>query len=161
MVSHHAMTTTTNDDKVPLRIETSIFHNLATCASCLKRQIVASGEIAVHNYRMGDVPSRQRDVPFMVGLFCVQCRRKFSIRSLEWLLVDDDAYRCRLMPPGLIDKVDGRKTSDADRWRDAVEATIAMAGWVKREMRKERNRRRRRNRGECGRNDGNGNMGGG
>ena len=65
------------------------------------------------------------------------------------------------MPPGTIDKIDGRKTSDADRWRDAVEATIALTGWAKREMRKERNRRRRRNRGECGRNDGNGNMGGG
>jgi hypothetical protein len=42
-----------------------------------------------------------------------------------------------------------------------VEATIALAGWAKREMRKERNRRRRRNRGECGRNNGNGNKGGG
>ncbi len=110
---------------------------------------------------MGNVQNRQRDVPFMVGLFCVQCRRKFSVRSLEWLLADDDTYRCRLMPPGTINKVDGRKTSDTDCWQDAVEATIALAGWAKREMRKERNRRRRRNRGECGRNDGNDNKGGG
>ena len=94
MVSRHAATTTTNNDNVPLRIKTSIFHNLATCASCLKRQIVASGEIAVHNYCMGNVPNRQRDVPFMAGLLCIQCRRKFSVRSLEWLLADDDAYRC-------------------------------------------------------------------
>lgn len=118
-------------------------------------------EIAVHDYRMGNVPNGQRDVPFMVGLFCVQCRRKFSVRLLEWLLADDDAYRLRLMPPGTIDKVDGRKTSDADRWWDAVKAMIALAGWAKREMRREMNRRRRRNRGECSRNDGNGNKGGG
>ncbi len=95
----------------------------------------------------------------MVSLFCIQCRRKFSVRSLEWLLADNDAYRCRLMLPGTINKIDRRKTSDADCWRDAVEATIALAGWAKREMRKERNRRRRRNRGECGRNNGNGNKG--
>ena len=128
MVSRHAMTMTTNNEDMPLRIETSIFHNLVTCASCLKQQTVASGEIAVHDYRMGNVPNRQRDVPFMVGLFCVQCRRKFSGRSLEWLLADDNAYQCRLMPPGMINKVDGRKTSNADHWWDAVEATIALAG---------------------------------
>lgn len=37
---------------------------------------------------------------------------------------------------------------------------IALAGWAKREIRREMNRRMRRNRGECGRNYGNGNKGG-
>ena len=61
--------TTTNDNDVPSRIET--LNSLATCTSCLKWQIIASGEIAVHDYRMSNVPNGQRDVPFMVGLFCV------------------------------------------------------------------------------------------
>jgi hypothetical protein len=61
------------------------------------------------------------------------------------LLADDDAYRRQLMTPGMIDKVNGRKTSDADCWQDVVKATIAWAGWAKREMRTERNRRKRRN----------------
>jgi hypothetical protein len=135
-------------------VETSIFNNLATCSSCLKRRIVASGEIAVHDYRMGDVPNGQRDVPFTVGLFCVQCRKKFSVRSLERLLVEnDDAYRRhrRRPPPSpgttIGKKVDGgrKKISDADRWRDAVEATIELVGRAKRKMRRERKRRRRRN----------------
>ncbi len=82
---------------------------------------------------------------FAVGLFCIQCRRKFSVRLLERLLADDNAYRRQLMPPGTIGKVNGRKRSDTDHWRDAVEATIALAGWAKREMRRERNRRRRKN----------------
>ena len=90
------------------------------------------GEIAVHDYRIGDVPNRQRDVPFTVGLFCI---------------ADDDAHCHQLMPPGTIDKVDGRKTFDADCWKDVVETTIALAGWAKREMRRERNRRRRRSKG--------------
>ena len=94
---------------------------------------------------MGNISNGQRDVPFTVGLFCIQCRRKFSVRLLERLLADDDAYRRQLMPPGTDNKVDGRKTSDADRWQDAVEATIALVGWAKREMRRERNKRRRRN----------------
>jgi len=81
-------------------------------------------------------------VPFTVGLFCVQCRRKFSVRSLERLLADDDARRRRPLPPGTIGKVDGRKISDSDRWRDAVEATIALVRWAKREMRRERRRER-------------------
>ncbi|KAL3794962.1 hypothetical protein ACHAW5_000426 [Stephanodiscus triporus] len=88
-----------------------------------------------------NVPSRietlnslatQRDVPFTVGLFCI---------------ADDDAHCHQLMPPGTIDKVDGRKTFDADCWKDVVETTIALAGWAKREMRRERNRRRRRSKG--------------
>jgi hypothetical protein len=112
MVSRHATTTTTNDNNMPLRTETSKFHNLATCASCLKRRITALGEIAIQDYCMGNIPNRQRDVPFMVGLFCIQCMRKFSVRSLEWLLADNDAYCCQLMPPGMIDKVHRRKTSD-------------------------------------------------
>jgi len=81
---------------------------------------------------MGDVPNRQRDVPFTVGLFRI---------------ADNDAHCHQLMPPGMVDKVDGRKTFDADRWQDAVEATIALAGWAKGEMRRERNRRRRRSKG--------------
>ena len=156
MVSIHATTTTTtttNDNNVPSRIETLIFHNLATSASCLKRLIVASGEIAIHDYHMGDVPNGQRDVPFTVGMFCVQCRRKFSVRLLKRLLVEDDAYLHQLMPPGTINKVDGRKTSNTNRWGDAVEATIALTGWAKREMRRERNRRRRRNIQRGGRDD--------
>ena len=112
MVSRHATTTTTNDNNMPLRIETLIFLNLATCAFCLKWRIAASGGNCHPGLSHGNVPNRQRDVPFMVGLFCIQCRRKFSVRSLEWLLADNDAYCCRLVPPGMIDKVDRRKTSD-------------------------------------------------
>ena len=145
------------------------FRNLATCRTCLARLIAASGEVTTHDYRMSGVPNGQRDAPFTVGLACAQCRRKFSARGLGRLLLEDGARRRRRRATAsagggatggggggrVVGGSDRGKKSDADVWRDAVEATIALVGWAKRDMRGEARRvRRLRRRGDGGRGGG-------
>ena len=129
-----------NPQDVLAQIKTHSFPNLAICKLCLKHRIAASKEITVHDYHQGHIPNGQRDVRFTVELCCVQCKRKFSVRFLEKLLDSEGTSN------STTNAVKNRKQigkQDAN-WPDAVEATIKLVGWAKRDIRKERRRIRQR-----------------
>ena len=133
-------------------VTTHSFPNLAICKSCLPKRIAASKEVTEHDYRMSHVENGQRNVKFTVEPDCVQCKRKFMGRVLEKLLESEGGPK--INDSGGRGKKRGK--SDANWW-DAVEATIQLVGWAKRDQRRERKKMRQHKRGgkmnlEAGRN---------
>ena len=138
--------------KVLSQVTTHSFPNLAICKSCLPKRIAASKEVTEHDYRMSHVENGQRNVKFTVEPDCVQCKRKFMGRVLEKLLESEGGPK--INDSGGRGKKRGK--SDANWW-DAVEATIQLVGWAKRDQRRERKKMRQHKRGgkmnrEAGRN---------
>jgi len=79
---------------------------------------------------------------------CVQCKRKFSIRSLERLLNNNNnndqhnETMNKAVGGGVEQKKKKSKKStkllhDTDCWQDGVDATIRLIGWAKRGMRRD------------------------
>ena len=121
--------------RVLSRISIHAFPNLAICRTCLAKRIAVSNEVTEHVYRMEHVPSGQRNVQFTVEANCVKCKQKFSGRVLERLLRGGEGR------VGGHDRRNKAGKKEVDRW-DAVEATILLVGWIKRERRRTRRRRR-------------------
>jgi hypothetical protein len=126
------------------QIKTFSFQNLAICKACLKHRIAASKEVTVHDYHQGHIPNGQRDVRFTVELCCVQCKRKFSGRFLEKLLESEGASRSTNIAGSNIKKSEKLGAN----WQDAVDSTIKLVGWAKRDRRKEWRRIRQRRKNE-------------
>lgn len=128
------------------KIQTHSFPNLAMCRPCLRKRIAASEEVTEHDYRMEHIPNGQRNVRFTVEPNCVVCHRKFMVRVLQRLLESNDdrnddqrsslGSRQGYDPNKSYGKKDNGK-GGAD-WYDAVDATIQLVGWAKREYRKEK-----------------------
>lgn len=131
-----------NNNDLLSRIQIVSFPSLPICRICLTRRIAASQEVTVHDYRMGHIVNGQQDVRFTVELCCVQCKRKFSVRSLERLLNnnnnnDHDVEQKKK-------KLKKSSSSDVDNWQDGVDATIRLIGWAKCGLRRDERLRRRR-----------------
>ena len=145
-----------NNNDFLSRIQIVSFPNLPICRPCLTKRIAASQEVTVHDYRMGHVVNGQQDVRFTVELCCVQCKRKFSVRSLERLLNNNNNNNNTNNNNSNDHDVEQKKkklkssssnsSSDADNWKGGVDATIRLIGWAKRGMRRDERLSRRRRR---------------
>lgn len=127
-----------NPQNVLSQIRTHAFPHLAICKSCLQSRINASKEVTEHDYRQGHIHNGQRNVRFTVEPNCVQCKRKFRVRELEKLL--------RSEGPAAGDT--RKKGSRHANWWEALESTIRLVGWAKREQKRERKRMRKKRRME-------------
>ena len=127
------------------QLQSHAFPNLAICKACLAHRIEASNEITVHDYRQEHIPHGQRNVKFTVEPDCVQCKRKFRVRELERLLESGGGPKINNIEYGGGSSRKKKGKKDANWW-EAVQATIHLVRWGKREIRRERKRLRRQKR---------------
>jgi len=115
------------------KVTTYAFPHLAICNSCLPGFIEASQEVIKHDYRQSHIPNGQPDVKFSVGMKCPQCSKKYRPQDMEALLRTNGQSGCKPV------KIKGQPSTS---WFEAMEPTIRLIGWAKRQARSERKAQR-------------------
>ena len=119
------------------KISTHTFSNLAMCKCCLQKSLRTSNEIVTHDYRQSHIKDGQPDVKFTVDTKCTICSQKFLPRQLMRFLSEQERGEKK-------SGVTKKKGKTDINWYDAVEATIKLVGWGKRNQRRERKQSRKK-----------------
>ena len=127
--------TTANQDLSKLM---QIFPNKAMCKACLIKTISISDEVIEHDYRDSNI-NGQRNEFFTVEPKCVNCRQKFTKRTLEKLVnildnadsADGDACLARTKRKRR-GEVQQDMNNDSYEWKKGVQQTVDTVKFLKR-----------------------------